>query len=218
MPVRPSSRRAASMAARDVLDPGGDRRQLGEAALGHLADDMGEGGLAGSRRPPQQQRHRGVMINQLAERGARRRSGAAGRSPRPGCAGASAPRSGRGGSRAASSPASSEETGRLPRRHVATPHSILGWRPAMRPGGRLAQRAGRIGTDVDAASLRCACGDREWARRSAGRGRMPPWGRRSRRGCCAAPDSSMSDPVPAERDPAVRRRPVLEGVEQEPEL
>ena len=53
-----------------VLHSGRNRRQLDETPLRHLADDMGEGGLARPRRPPQHQRHGRIMINQLAERGA----------------------------------------------------------------------------------------------------------------------------------------------------
>ena len=51
-----------------VLDPGADRGKLHEATLGHLADHVGQRGLAGARRPPEQQRHRRVVVDQLAER------------------------------------------------------------------------------------------------------------------------------------------------------
>ena len=55
----------------DVLDPGADRGKLHETALGHLADHIGQRGLAGAGRPPEQQRHRRVVVDQLAERRAR---------------------------------------------------------------------------------------------------------------------------------------------------
>ena len=51
-----------------VLDAGADRGKLHESAPGHLADHVGERGLAGARRSPQQQRHRRVVVDQLAER------------------------------------------------------------------------------------------------------------------------------------------------------
>jgi hypothetical protein len=54
----------------DVPDAGGDRGQLGEPAPGDVADDLGQGGLAGPRRAPQQQRHGRVVVRELAERGA----------------------------------------------------------------------------------------------------------------------------------------------------
>ena len=55
----------------DVLDPGGDRGQLGEPAAGHLADHVGQRGLPGARRAPQQHGHARVVLGQLAQRGAR---------------------------------------------------------------------------------------------------------------------------------------------------
>ena len=52
----------------DVLDPGGHRGQLHETPPGDLGDDVGERRLAGSRRPPQDEGHRRVVVGQLAER------------------------------------------------------------------------------------------------------------------------------------------------------
>ncbi len=48
----------------DVLDPGRDGRDLDEPALGHVGDDVGQRGLAGARRPPQEQRHGGLALDQ----------------------------------------------------------------------------------------------------------------------------------------------------------
>ena len=51
-----------------VLDPGADRGKLHEAPPGYLADHVGQRRLAGARGPPEQQRHRRVVVDQLAER------------------------------------------------------------------------------------------------------------------------------------------------------
>ena len=51
-----------------LLDACRDRRDLDEAPAGLLADDRGDGGLAGAGRPPQQQRHRLVALDQAAQR------------------------------------------------------------------------------------------------------------------------------------------------------
>ena len=52
----------------DVLDAGGDRGQLAEAPAGAARDDHREGRLAGARRPPQDDRQRGVALHQAAQR------------------------------------------------------------------------------------------------------------------------------------------------------
>src|SRR5262249_46323792 len=43
-----------------------------EPALGDLGDDVGEGGLAGAGRAPQDEAHGGVVVDELAERRSRR--------------------------------------------------------------------------------------------------------------------------------------------------
>ena len=83
----------------DLLDAGGDRRQLDEALVGRLAHHVREGGLAGAGRAPQDHRGRAgrtaaALPHQPAQRRAGAAAGAAGRRPRPGCAGASARRAG----------------------------------------------------------------------------------------------------------------------------
>ena len=75
-----------------VLHARGDRGQLDEAPAGDLADDVGQGGLAGARRAPQHHGHARRRSRPACAAASPRRSGAAGRPPRPGCAGASAPR------------------------------------------------------------------------------------------------------------------------------
>ena len=55
-----------------LLHPGGDGRDLDEVTVGLLAQDRGDGGLAGAGRPPEQQRHRLVALDQLAQRRPRR--------------------------------------------------------------------------------------------------------------------------------------------------
>ncbi|GAA3501911.1 hypothetical protein GCM10019016_090190 [Streptomyces prasinosporus] len=60
----------------DLLDARGDRRQLDEALVGGLGDDVGQGRLAGAGRPPQDHRGgprgaRGALSDQSAQGGAR---------------------------------------------------------------------------------------------------------------------------------------------------
>ena len=78
-----------------VLDPGGDRRQLDELAVGRGRDEVGQGGLAGARRPPQDRRDRAgrspAALDEPAQRAARAAARRPGRAPRRCCAAASAP-------------------------------------------------------------------------------------------------------------------------------
>ena len=48
-----------------VLDPGADRGQLDEVAPGGPAEDVCDRGLPGAWRPPQHERHRLVVLDQL---------------------------------------------------------------------------------------------------------------------------------------------------------
>ena len=68
---RASSRRAVVQLGADLLDAGGDGRQLDEAAVRGLRDDRGDGRLADPGRPPEEHRHR-LPVGQPPQRRARR--------------------------------------------------------------------------------------------------------------------------------------------------
>ena len=67
-PPRASSARAPSMAARTSLTPAATAETSTNRRSGLLADDRGDGRLAGAGRSPEQQRHRLVALDQLAQR------------------------------------------------------------------------------------------------------------------------------------------------------
>ena len=73
-----------------VLDARVQRRHLHEPAVAGRRHDQRQRGLAGARRAEQDQRHRGVALDQAAQRRAGGRAGAPGRRPRRACAAASA--------------------------------------------------------------------------------------------------------------------------------
>ncbi len=144
LPVRPSSPRAASIAARTCATPADTAEISTNRLLVTDAEHVGERGLAGPRRPPQQHRHRRGRARPACAAATRPRSASAARPPRPGSAAASAPRAARLPV-AASSAASSNRLGPEPgRRSRPAPSSHSPATPAR------ARAPGPVGRRVDA--------------------------------------------------------------------